>query len=359
MQSFKFSDEQVSLNKVKSLSNLHSLTPILFGASAFQYLNAGCELGLFELLNTKGKLTKAEIAKKLNLQTRAIDILLLGTTSLKLTELKDEYYFNSNTLNYLFQENIWDIFKDVVAFEQHIAYLAQFDLTESLRKNKNIGLQRVPGQGRDLYHRLAENPYLQEVFYKYMDSWTRLTNQYLFNHVDFSTVRSLLDVGGGTGINAIALAKENPALKATILEIASSAPVAIENIRRAGLSNRVGVHAGDMFAMDFPKGHDLILFSHQLVIWTPEENIILLKKAYDALTTGGKVVIFNSISNDDDSGPLMAALDSVYFAALPAEGGMIYPWKQYVDWLSQVGFKNIKRSNCHAWTPHGVIQAYK
>jgi predicted O-methyltransferase YrrM len=359
MQSLNFATHHVSVEKAKSLACLHSLTPILFGASAFQYLNAGCELGLFDLLHDQSRLSKSEIADHLNLQPRAIDILLLGTTALNLTELKNDYYENSKSINYMFQENVWDIFKDVVAFEQHIAYLAQFDLADSLRQNSNIGLKRVPGVGRDLYHRLAENPHMQEVFYKYMDSWTRLTNQYLFSNVDFSGVNKVLDVGGGTGINAIALAKANPKLKATILEIPTTAPLTTENIARAGLSDRVDVHAGDMFASDFPKGYDLVLFSHQLVIWTPEENLVLLKRAYDALTSGGQIIIFNSISNDDFSGPLMAALDSVYFASLPAEGGMIYAWRQYVEWLTQAGFKDISRINCHAWTPHGIIQAVK
>jgi len=56
----------------------HSLTPILFGAASFQYLSAGCELGLFELLNNATGLTKDKIASYLELQQCAVDIILLG-----------------------------------------------------------------------------------------------------------------------------------------------------------------------------------------------------------------------------------------------------------------------------------------
>ena len=81
-----------------------------------------------------------------------------------------------------------------------------------------------------------------------------------------------------------------------------------------------------MFVDPFPTGMDCVLFAHQLVIWTPEQNTALFAgKAHAALDPGGRVVIFNSMSNDEGDGPLVAALDSVYFAALPAEGGMIYP----------------------------------
>ncbi|MNY73275.1 hypothetical protein D3C86_2120290 [compost metagenome] len=85
----------------------------------------------------------------------------------------------------------------------------------------------------------------------------------------------------------------------------------------------------------------------------------MLRKAYDALPEGGRVVIFNSMSNDEGDGPVMAALDSVYFACLPAEGGMIYSWKQYEGCLAEAGFKNPVRTAIPGWTPHGIIVAYK
>ncbi len=349
----QFIGEQVNPSDIKML------TPILFGASAFQYLNAGCELGLFDLLHKASSLSKMEIREALKLQIRAIDTLLLGLTSLKLIEKTNEHYKNSFAISVLFENDQWSIFKDVVAFEQHIVYLSQVDFVESLKTNTNIGIKRIPGKGRDLYHRLSENPPLEKVFYKYMDSWTRLTNQHLLNNIDYFKIKSILDVGGGTGINSIAIAKKFPHIKSTIFEIPGSADIAQSNIDAAGLSDSITVHTGDMFAEDFPPNHDCVLFSHQLVIWTPEENITLMKKAYNMLPEGGKVIIFSSISNDEGTGPLMAALDSVYFSTLPAEGGMIYAWKQYEEWLKQSGFKNMTRVNCYGWTPHGIIQAIK
>jgi ubiquinone/menaquinone biosynthesis C-methylase UbiE len=349
----QFVEKQANTNEIEML------TPILFGASAFQYLNAGCELGLFDLLQHSLSLSKVEIQEALKLHARAVDTLLLGLTSLKLIRRKNERYENSITIASLFENDQWTIFKDVVAFEQYIVYLSQVDFVESLKTNTNIGIKRIPGKGRDLYHRLSENPILEEVFYKYMDSWTRLTNHHLLNNIDYTSIKNVLDVGGGTGINAMAIAKKFPHIKSTIFEIPGSAEIAQANINAAGLSNTIVIHTGDMFAEDFPPNHDCVLFSHQLVIWTPEENLKLMKKAFNILPEGGKIIIFSSISNDEGTGPLMAALDSVYFSTLPAEGGMIYAWNQYEGWLKQCGFKSIKRVNCYGWTPHGIIEATK
>jgi L-tyrosine C(3)-methyltransferase len=338
---------------------MDDLTLILFGASAFQHLNAACELGLFELLQQKPNLPKEEIAKKVELQPRAIDILLLGTTALRLTEKTDNGYRNSAVIDHMFKEGTWKIFKDVVAFEQYICYDGQADFTESLRANSNVGLRRVRGTGRDLYHRLSENPHMERVFYRYMRAWSELSNPRLFKSVDFSSVRKVIDAGGGDGVNAIALAQAHPHLEVTVLEIPGTAPITRRRVSEAGLSERIKVHAGDMFADPWPGGHDCVLFSHQLVIWTPEENTALLRRAHEVLPPGGRVVIFSSISDDEGDGPLMAALDSVYFAAIPAVGGMIYAWNQYEEWLRKAGFTQFTRIPCRDWTPHGALQAIK
>ncbi|GIG61428.1 O-methyltransferase [Longispora fulva] len=344
------------------LENANPLTPddltlLLFGAAAFQQLRAGCELGLFELLHAEPGRTRDEIARRLGLADRAVDTLLLGTTSLRLTTLAAGSYSNCAVVDALFASGDWGRFADVVGFEQYVVYAGQADYTESLRDNTNIGLRRVPGEGPDLYHRLAEDPFLGGVFYRYMRSWSELANRSLTERVDFDSVSRVLDMGGGDGVNALALAEAHPHLFVTVVDLPENLHVARGRIAAAGLADRVSVYAADMFTDPLPGGHDCVLFSHQLVIWTPEENVALLRRAHEALEPGGRVVIFSSMSRDDGTGPVMAALDSVYFTAIPAEGGMIYPAGRYLEWTKEAGFDNAAFTDCSAWTPHGIVQA--
>lgn len=338
---------------------MDGLARILFGHAAFQYLNAACELGLFELLEEYPDLAGPDIAAKLGLAERANDILLLGTTSLGTLTREEGRYRLSQVIADLIKTDDWQRFKDTVAFEQYVVYEGQLDFTESLRTNSNIGLRRVPGTGRDLYHRLSENPHLESVFYRYMRSWSELANRQLVELLDLSASSRLLDCGGGDAVNAIALARANEHLEVKILEIAPTVPITEKKIAEADLSERISVSAGDMHADAFPTGFDTIMFAHQLVIWTLEENTWLLRKAYESLPAGGRVIIFNSMSNDEGDGPVVAALDSVYFAALPAEGGMIYSWAQHEQCLRDAGFTAMQRIAIPGWTPHGVIVATK
>ncbi|RSM78004.1 methyltransferase [Kibdelosporangium aridum] len=339
--------------------DMEGLSWILFGHAAFQYLNAASELDLFELLYDKPGLNRAEIGAELQLAERATDVLLLGVTSLGMLLQHDGQYHLPAVLRELIPTDDWQRFKDTVAFEQHVVYEGQLDFAESLRTNTNVGLRRIPGTGRDLYHRLTENPHLESVFYRYMRSWSELANQHLVEHLDLGNTKKLLDCGGGDAVNAIALAEANPALDVTVFEIPATKPITEKEIALAGHSDRISVIAGDMFADPFPAGFDCVMFAHQLVIWTLDENTQLLRKAYDALPEGGRVVIFNSMSNDEGDGPVVAALDSVYFAALPAEGGMIYSWAQHERCLRDAGFTSFERISFPTWTPHGVIIATK
>ena len=338
---------------------IEDLSLVLFGHAAFQYLNAGCELGVFEVLYSNPGLSKTELAYRLELQAQPIRCLMFGLTALKLVVKSDGTYRNSAVIEKLFEERKWKEFHDTVRFEARIVYLGQSDFVESLRQNTNIGLRHIPGSSKNLYERLGEDGELHNVFYEYMSSWSRLANPLLLENVDFTRMRSVVDVGGGDATNAIAVAEAFPHLNITLIDIPASCERARQNIAAHSLSDRIQVVEGDMFVADFPKGHDCFMFIHQLVIWPLAVNTALLKKAYDALEPGGSVLIFNSISSDDEDGPVMAALDSVYFVSIPAEGGMIYAWREYEQCLRDAGFSNLRRIESDFWTPHGIIMATK
>jgi Kef-type K+ transport system membrane component KefB/ubiquinone/menaquinone biosynthesis C-methylase UbiE len=339
--------------------DMQGLAWIHLGHAAFQHLNAACELNLFEFVADHGSVTKAEVGDGLGLQERATDILLLGVTSLGMLTVSEGEYRLATVLAELLKTDDWRRFKDIVAFEQYIVYEGQRDFTESLRTNSNAGLRRIPGTGRDLYHRLSENPHLERVFYRYMRAWSELANEHMVTALDLTDARRLLDVGGGDAVNAIALAEANEHLAVTVLDIDETVPITEAKIAEADLSERVDARALDILNEPLPTGYDVVLFAHQLVIWTLEQNTALLKKAYDVLPEGGRVVIFNSMSADAGDGPTVAGLLSVYFATLPAEGGMIYSWAQHEQCLAEAGFGDFQRTALPGWTPRGVLVARK
>lgn len=333
-------------------------TLILFGHAAFQFLRAGTELGVFEFLEARGGATRDELAAHLQLNERPTKSLLLGLKSLGLIETEDGRLRNSPVISEWFEQDQWEILKDIVGFEAEIVYPGQQDFVESLRADKNVGLRRIPGEATDLYRRLAETR-LQGVFYRYMGSWSKLSLPLLFENFDFSDIRNAVDVGGGEATVAVQIAKNYPEMKITLLDLPENAAVARRRIHESELDGRIVVQETDILHDAFPTGHDAFLFIHQMVIWPLDTVTSLLEKAYRALEPGGRVVIFNSITDDEGDGPLMGALDSVYFVSVPVEGGMIYPYSDYENCLRTAGFEDIQRIPCAGWTPHGIVVATK
>lgn len=347
------------LNSNKDTLKMDDLVQILYGHSAFQNLYAGCELGLFELLSKQPELSSTEISQHLNLAEYPTKALLLALTALKLIQKIGDRYRNSLVIQMLFLENTWKEFYDVVLFEAKIVYRGSIDYVESLQQNKNVGLRQFQGQGPDLYNRLHENPGLDQVFYNFMGSWSKLVNPLWLKKIDFSNFQTVVDVGGGDATNSIALAKAFPNVKITLMDIPDSCKIAQKHIDQNQLTDRIQVKGADIFVDEFPQNQDCFLFIHVLVIWSLEKNTTLLRRAYEALKPGGSLIIFNMMTSDEEDGPLMAALDSSYFVSIPHEGGMIYSWNDHEQCLRDAGFTQMRRIDCDYWAPSGIIIATK
>lgn len=117
----------------------------------------------------------------------------------------------------------------------------------------------------------------------------------------------LLDVAGGSGIYACAIAARHTHLRATVLEKPPVDQVARRAIRKRGFEDRVSVLASDMFGEEFPGGCDIHLLSNVLHDWDEPVVRELILKSSRALRPGGQLVIHDAHLNETKSGPLPVA----------------------------------------------------
>lgn len=336
---------------------IDDLTRVLGGHIFFVTLAAAARLDLFTLLKREGPLTEAQLAVRLGLQPQPTRILLLGCVALGLIELKAGQYRVKGLARRLLDHDEPRNILPIIDWQYEINYQALQAFPEALKANKNTGLDVFPGTEPTLYQRLAHQPALEQVFQRAMQSISVQANHLLADYLDFSSVRYLIDVGGGNGTNIMALARKNPALKAAVFDSATVCEIARQHIAQAGLADRLGAVAGDCFQDPFPAGADAILFCHFFTIWSPERNQALLAKAYQALAPGGVVLIFNMMQNDDRSGPLTAAMGSPYFLTLATGEGMLYTWSEYEQWIRAAGFQHVVRRELIRH--HGVVMGIK
>ncbi len=160
----------------------------------------------------------------------------------------------------------------------------------------------------------------------------------------------ILDVGAGSGALSIALLQKYPHLRATLIDIPSVCNITSQYLRQYGVYQRSEVVKFDMFSKNkpYPTGHDAILFSQILHDWNFEQGRFLLKKAYDSLQDGGRVVIHEKLTNPHQKHtPVENAL--VNLDMLIWTEGQQYSFDDLRKILTDIGYVEIYQRKTHTY----------
>jgi precorrin-6B methylase 2 len=335
------------------------LCEVMNGYIYSQTLVSACDLGLFTYLSEHPGASREDLKGGLGLTEYCTRVLMLAacTTELVRREPNTGKYYNSSLAEKVLVEGSPQSMLPFVQFNYKIQQRGSNQLTRALKENRNAGLDEFPGEGENLYQRLAGNHALESLFHDAMGAYTRLSPKML-ELKEFLKVRHLVDVGGGDGSNAIRLCRLFPHLQITILEIPSVAQIARESVDRAGLADRVSCLASDMFVDPWPKGCDAALLSHVVEVFSPARVEKLYKKAYESLPAGGRLFVWTILANDEETGALQAAKSSIYFLCVASGEGMAHPAKEHKELMKAAGFGSVKTYSA-AEIDHGAIVATK
>ena len=154
-----------------------------------------------------------------------------------------------------------------------------------------------------------------------------------------SAPASVLDIGTGSGVWGITLAKQSPHMRIHAVDWPQVLRVTKRVARKHGVASRLTTAPGDFFAADFGKGHRLATIGHILHSEGRERSQRLLKKVFAALAPGGTVAIQEFIPDEGRTGPAAALIFAVNMH-VNTEAGDTYTFSEMSQWLRQAGFKN-------------------
>jgi 3-hydroxy-5-methyl-1-naphthoate 3-O-methyltransferase len=325
------------------------------GFWAFKTLASAHELDLFTRIAEDKGTTTAELCQAAGLQQRPADMLLIALASLGLLEKRADRYYNSAMAEEYLVRGKPYYFGGFIEMLDHRLYPGWGRLTQALKTNAPTTWD--PSKQRSLFE--GEDPALLETFWQAMHSLTSLTAKVAGGKVNLKRFNRLLDVGGSSGAYDIELCRLYPHLRATVYDLPYVMDAAKAKIEAAGLSDRIDTVAGHFFNdPEFPRGHDLILFSMILHDWDESENRALLRKAYDALEPGGAVMISELLVNAERTGPPPGALMSLNML-IETSGGCNYSVSEYEEWLKDTGFDEVEVVWFEAAGANGVVLGYK
>jgi len=194
-------------------------------------------------------------------------------------------------------------------------------------------------EGKD-WARSMEDETFANQFTAAMDCRGAFLGPALARALDGRNLARLLDLAGGSGIYACALAVAHPRLRATVFEKPPVDAVARRAIAGRGLSERVEVCAGDMFADELPPDFDAHLISNVLHDWDEPVVRDLLARSYRALKPGGQVIIHDMHLDETKTGPLPVAKYSALLMHMTE--GKCYSLAEMRDYLGGAGFGDLQ-----------------
>ncbi|HEX6700948.1 MAG TPA: methyltransferase [Gaiellaceae bacterium] len=316
------------------------LRPIVWGFAMFQALYAACELDLFGKLSKAPGLTADQLSAELPLPQHSTRLLLLTCSSLELVVKNGDRYYNSSAAEKLLVPGKPKSAIPFVKSSQYLQYKGFYHLLEALQRETNAGVKEYE-QGH-LYDGMSANPELEKVLYEVMAAIWELSQAGLDDIAELRQVKHLLDVGGGNAVVASLVHDKYPHLRISVFDRPSACERAKKTIAKNGKQGSIDVIPGDMFSTPFPSDPDAIIFSHILEELYPKDRERLIRRAYDALPSGGRLFAFDFTCRDDERGELYGARISLYFLVCATGSGMAFPPKDYAGWFGDAGFRDVK-----------------
>ena len=148
--------------------------------------------------------------------------------------------------------------------------------------------------GMDTFSYMAEHPDEAANFDKAMSGFTTQIAVAVAAVYDFSTFRTVVDVGGGDGTLLAGILRANSTLRGILFEQSHIAERAKERVRDDGLADRCEVLSGDFFR-EVPGGGDAYLLKHVIHDWDDERATAILENCRRATGAAGKLLIVEGI----------------------------------------------------------------
>jgi len=302
--------------------DLVGLRKLYLGFISSRVILTANNLGIFD--NLKKPSSAIEISKKLKIDRRATEILLDALTGIGLLyKSAGGNYRNMPVSNHYLTRGSRHYQGDII---KHASTMWQ----------NFSALDEVVMTGRP-----ARRGFDHESFIMGMHNLTILRTESLIKAVGLKGVKTMLDLGGGPGTNAIAMTKKG--IKATIFDLPETIRIAKRIARHEGVKG-ISFIPGDFHVDSIGSGYDLILLSQIFHAFSAEENVALLSKCKKAVNPGGRVVVQEFPINEARTAPPHSALFAVNML-VGTEKGRCYSPKEIKRWLAEIGFSRIVIKN--------------
>ncbi|MBK9315505.1 MAG: methyltransferase [Acidobacteria bacterium] len=211
-------------------------------------------------------------------------------------------------------------------------------LTEALRTGQPQNEAKTGGAG--LFETLYADPARLKEFLTAMTGISHGANKAIARNFPWKDYSTFVDVGTAQGDLAVQIALANPHLRGHGFDLPEVAPIFEEYAAAVGVADSLSFVPGDFFKDDLPRV-DVITMGHILHDWDLPTKKMLVKKACDAIPSGGAFIVYESIIDDDrkqNAFGLMMSLNML----IETPGGFDYTGADCQGWMKEAGFSSTR-----------------
>jgi hypothetical protein len=303
------------------------------GFWASKTLLSAVEMELFTAL-AKRPGTAEDIQARLGLHSRSARDFLDALVALGFLVRQDATYANAAATEAFLDKAKASYIGGILEMANQRLFHFWNDLTEALRTGK---LQNeAKGGGASPFVALYADPARLKGFLSAMTGISRPANLVIARKFPWHLYKNFVDIGTAQGDLAVQVACAHPHLSGTGFDLAEVGQIFQEYTVAHGVNNRLRFQAGDFFAGALPNA-DVMMMGHILHDWSLDEKQLLIRKAYGALPSGGALIVYDSMIDDDRRQNTFGLLMSLNML-IETPGGFDYTGADCVGWMRQAGF---------------------
>jgi hypothetical protein len=250
----------------------------------------------------------------------------------------DGKYHNTPETDLFLDKNKPSYIGGILEMANHRLYRHWAHLTEALRTGERQSESKGGTAGE--FEALYADPARLKEFLRAMSGISRGANMTIARQFPWASYKTYVDVGTAQGDLAVQIALANPHLQGIGFDLPEVGPIFEEYVQHNGLSQRLTFKGGSFFTDALPEA-DVVLLGHILHDWNLEQKKMLLKKSHAALPSGGAVVVYESIIDDDRSKNAFGLMMSLNML-IETQGGFDYTGADCMTWMKEAGFRETR-----------------
>jgi hypothetical protein len=323
---------------LSTVEQTEALTPdgimqLGFGYWASKTLLSAVELKLFGVLSEAGPLDAEELRARLGLHPRSARDFFDALVALGMLDRTDGRYENTPQTD-LFLDPAKPTYVGGVMEMSSVRLYAFWDsLTEGLKTGQP---QNEVTTGGDFFEALYADPEKLAVFTAAMSGLSRAAGEAIAAKFPWHHYATVIDIGCAQGAVPVAIATAHDHLTGGGFDLPQVAPIFNSYVAQHGQTDRLRFTPGNFFTDPLPNA-DVLVMGHILHDWDLSEKRLLLQKAYDALPTGGALIVYEGLIDDERRYNAFGLLMSLNML-IETPGGFDYTGADCRGWMAETGF---------------------